>query len=200
MKKLFVATSSNYKLAILKMVYKSIGTINHHSDEYINEQGRPKDEALRIAKDKVLSVDVSKIKKDVVIGIDQVPYFNNTYIRKPLNKIKQMELLTKFSGKTVDFYTAVYIKDFSNELTASHVDTTRVTFRKNSSNTIKQYVEIEDAIDCSGGFKIESLGSLIISKVASTDPFALQGVPLLWIVDQLSQFEINPLNSLAEEV
>jgi predicted house-cleaning NTP pyrophosphatase (Maf/HAM1 superfamily) len=149
MKKLFVATSSNYKLAILKMVYKSIETISHHSDEHINEQGDPKDESLRIAKDKVLSIDISK--------------------------------------------------DFSNQLTASHVDTTQVTFRKNSKHSIEKYVEMEDALDCAGGFKIESLGSLVISKVASTDPFALQGVPLLWIVNQLSQFKINPLNSLAEE-
>jgi predicted house-cleaning NTP pyrophosphatase (Maf/HAM1 superfamily) len=183
MKKLFVATSSNYKLAILKMVYKSIETISHHSDEHINEQGDPKDESLRIAKDKVLSIDISKIKNDIVIGIDQVPYFNNTFIRKPLTKVKQIEQLTHFS----------------NQLTASHVDTTQVTFRKNSKHSIEKYVEMEDALDCAGGFKIESLGSLVISKVASTDPFALQGVPLLWIVNQLSQFKINPLNSLAEE-
>ena len=199
MKKLFVATSSNYKLAILKMVYKSLETISHHSDEHINEQGDPKDESLRIAKDKVLSIDISKIKNDIVIGIDQVPYFNNTFIRKPLTKVKQIEQLTQFSAETVDFYTAVYIKDFSNQLTASHVDTTQVTFRKNSKHSIEKYVEMEDALDCAGGFKIESLGSLVISKVASTDPFALQGVPLLWIVNQLSQFKINPLNSLAEE-
>jgi len=191
MKTLFVATASNYKLAILKKVYKSIKSINHLSEEQIDQNRNPKVEAIRIATEKVLSIP-NPPENSIIIGIDQVSYFNNEYMRKPGNKLNQFEQLMKFNGNTVYFYTGVYIKDQTSGNTASYVDTTKVIFRNNSSEKINSYIALENATDCAGGFKIESYGPLIISEVISIDPYALQGVPLLWVIDQLAKFGMDP--------
>ena len=59
------------------------------------------------------------------------------------------------------------------------LDTTVVRFRELHPDEIERYLDAEPAFDCAGGFKVEGLGIGLFDAIASDDPTALVGLPLI---------------------
>jgi septum formation protein len=95
--------------------------------------------------------------------------------------------LSSFSGRDVDFLTAVSVQCKSNGFIGHHIDTTRVCFRQLESDEIKRYLEIEKPFDCAGAFKAESLGIVLFERISCDDPTALIGLPLIQTAALLRQ-------------
>ena len=75
------------------------------------------------------------------------------------------------------------------------MDTTDVVFRELATKEIEAYVEREQPLDCAGAFKSEGLGVALFQRIATDDPAALIGLPLVKLCDMLRAEGLNPLTS-----
>jgi septum formation protein len=117
----------------------------------------------------------------VVIGSDQVAVRGEEILGKPGSVENCVEQLGRSSGCEVAFLTAVHVVDGSRGRSESHLDRTRVVFRRLDAAEIVRYVAADHPLDCAGGFKAESLGIALFDRIESEDPTALTGLPLAWL-------------------
>ena len=79
------------------------------------------------------------------------------------------------------------LNTFSGSL-KTHVDETVVHMRVLNDAQIQRYLAREpDAIYCAGAAKSEGLGALLLNRIESTDPNALIGLPIFWLISALME-------------
>ena len=72
-----------------------------------------------------------------------------------------------------------------------------VRMRELSDAEIERYLRAETPYDCAGSAKIETLGIALVESVASDDPTALIGLPLIRTCELLRRAGIDPLGEPA---
>ena len=70
------------------------------------------------------------------------------------------------------------------------------TFRALDQREFQAYLDQDQPYDCAGAVRVESLGIALFTRVASDDPTALIGLPLIRLTDMLRAEGLNPLVSL----
>ena len=55
------------------------------------------------------------------------------------------------------------------------------------------YLDREQPFDCAGSVKAEALGIALVARIASDDPTALIGLPLIRLTDMLLAEGLSPL-------
>lgn len=115
----------------------------------------------------------------VVIGSDQVASRDGTLLGKPGTAARAEADLLACSGRAVVFHTGVCVLA-PGAAAQEHVDQTRVRFRDLDPALVRRYVAADEPYDCAGSFRVERRGVLLFVAVASEDPTALQGLPLIW--------------------
>jgi septum formation protein len=175
---LILASTSPYR----KMLLQRLGLTFNCAVPDIDETSLPGESALaltgRLAKGKAASV--CHLKPDaLVIGCDQVAEFGGTILGKPATVDIAITQLLHFSGKTVQFLSALCVMRlnpwFQEEITVP----TLVHFRKFSQAEAERYIELDNPLDCAGSFKSEAGGSVLLRGLESNDPTALIGLPLI---------------------
>ena len=113
-----------------------------------------------------------------VLGSDQLAELDGMPLGKPGGREGALVQLAAMSGREVAFRTAVCLaRDGAVE--GGYTDTTRVRFRTLSLAEIERYVDAEQPFDCAGSFKSEGRGITLFDAIASEDPTALVGLPLI---------------------
>ena len=74
-----------------------------------------------------------------------------------------------------------------------HVDITELTMRSLTNSQIKNYVDLENPIDCAGSYKFEGLGISLFEKVQTKDPSAIVGLPLMALTQILEKLQVQVL-------
>ena len=115
----------------------------------------------------------------LVVGSDQVAVRGDEVLGKPGSVERCIAQLRASSGLAVEFLTAVQV--IHGTRAESHVDRTVVRFRVLGDDEIVRYVELEQPLDCAGGFKAEALGISLFESIESSDPTGLTGLPLAWL-------------------
>jgi septum formation protein len=185
--KLILASSSIYRqklLARLNIPF-SVEPSKVDEDQYKADSPSKLSEALAIAKAEAVAL---KFPQDLIIGSDQLAECEGVILGKPHTKIKHEEQLRFLSGKTHSLHTAVCL--IGPKIKKSWVHETKISFRKLTDTEIKNYVNLEEALDCSGGYKIESFGISLMSKIETTDPTAIEGLPLLRLHEELKNYSL----------
>jgi septum formation protein len=147
--------------------------------------------AARLALAKARSIGESGA---LVIGSDQVASLDGRLLRKPGSAEVAVEQLRACQGKTVLFHTAVAVIATDTGETLEHVDRTEVQFRRLDVAALEQYVRLERPLDCAGSFKAEGLGVVLFEQIASQDPTALIGLPLIFVAAALRKLGADPLH------
>jgi len=93
--------------------------------------------------------------------------------------------LAASSGCELTFLTAVCVVAAGGAQTFEHIDRTIVQMRVLDHAEIARYVAQDRPWDCAGGFKAESLGVALVSRIETVDPTALTGLPLIWLAGVL---------------
>jgi len=121
----------------------------------------------------------------VIIGSDQLAVCNNRIIGKPGSVENAVLQLRSFSGKTVNFLTAVCV--LCRETAFRHEETvvTEVRFRELSDAEIRRYIATDNPVDCAGSFKSEAAGIGLLRHMRSEDPTAIVGLPLITVANGL---------------
>ncbi len=183
-----LASTSRYRqnlLARLGYNFESTSPLINESDY---DFPTPQDKALELAELKAKSVQ-HLFSKKLIIGSDQVVACDGTILSKPGNKNQHRQQLEFLSNKTHQLHTGVAI--LLGEFKISWIVSTSITFRNLSLKEIEAYVELEEALDCAGGYKIESKGISLMRQIVTSDPTSIEGLPLLSLHQELLVFVQN---------
>lgn len=145
----------------------------------------PESVALQLAEAKAKQV-LSRNRESIVLGSDQLVNLEGEILGKPGNQARAVEQLQKLSGKTHQLITAIVLVSAEKQLT--HIDTTLITMRELNSQEILKYVRQDNPVDCAGSYKIEQLGTTLLTSIETKDPAAIEGLPLIALGELLRQF------------
>jgi len=192
MKKLLLASSSQYRRALLEKLHLTFDSASPDIDETPLKDETPQAyvERLSIEKAKALA---SQYPDHLIIGSDQCAVLDSKIIGKPHTIEKAQQQLCNSSGKTVTFLTGLCLYDATQDSYQSLVEPFHVHFRHLTDQQINNYIELEQPLDCAGSFKSEGLGICLFEKLEGRDPNALVGLPLIAVTDLLNKKGIQVL-------
>jgi septum formation protein len=184
MRTLLLASTSVYRRALLARLALpfEVAASQVPEDEVANEPAEKRAQRLARAKAEALA---HQYPEAIVIGADQVAAVGGRVLHKPGEASRGREQLAALSGNTAHFHTACALIGTRARVNVSHVDTTSVVFRPLQGDEIERYIEREQPFDCAGSFKAEALGIALFTRIDSTDPTALVGLPLIWLAHAL---------------
>lgn len=161
-------------------------------EEVIDHTISPADLAKKLATGKAASL-VAERPDSIIIGSDQTLASRGRIIGKPGTPERAREQLREMSGGVHTFFTGLTVIDAATGLTLTDCVPFTVTFRQLSETEIRNYVAMENPIDCAGSFKIEGLGIALMEKMEGEDFTSLIGLPLITLTTMLRRIGINPL-------
>lgn len=176
--KLILASSSAYRRMLLERLMQTFTTDSPAIDETPIAGESPPDMADRLALEKARAV-AARHPGAIVIGSDQVAHIGDEIFGKPGNAEAAVGQLTRMSGQTVIFHTALAV--INTRTGKEYLDNvpTQVRFRNLSRDEIVRYVDKEKPFDCAGSAKSEALGITLLDALSGDDPTALVGLPLI---------------------
>lgn len=187
---LILASSSKYRKMLLQRFGIPFKCHIPDIDESRKQNESPVELAERLADEKAASI-CRDHPAAIVIGSDQIALFEDNVLGKPGNYEAAMRQLSAFSGRTMEFLTAVSVQCHASGFREVHIDTTHVCFRELEPMEIKRYLDAEKPFDCAGAFKAESLGITLFESIKSEDPTALIGLPLIRTAGMLRRAGIH---------
>ena len=190
MPQIILASTSRYRSELLARLGLPFTAQAPDTPEDLIEGEAPEVRAARLALAKAQSVAAPGA---VVIGSDQVASLDGRVLRKPGSADVAVAQLSEAQGRTVVFHTAVAVVATDSGAMLTHVDRTEVRFRHLNRAALERYVRLESPLDCAGSFKSEGLGVALFESVASEDPTALIGLPLIFVAQALRTFGVDPL-------
>lgn len=186
--RLVLASSSAYRKELLSRLRLPFDVAVPDIDESPLPGETPSATALRLARDKAAAVALG-LPGRIVIGSDQVATLDALQIGKPGNHAHALAQLRLMRGREVVFHTALCVWDGrqADPAAAAQVEDiqTVVTFRDLPDAELDAYLRIEQPYDCAGSAKNEGLGIAILERIASSDPTALTGLPLITLTGML---------------
>jgi septum formation protein len=181
---IILASTSRYRRELLERLGWPFEVVAPGVDESASRGEAPTATALRLAEAKARAV-AARYRRALVIGSDQVAELDGRAIGKPASHAAAVAQLRAASGRTVVFHTGVALVDAaSNACTTRMVDVAS-TFRTLHDDDIEHYLAREQPYDCAGSVRSEGFGIALFERIASDDPTALIGLPLIALTAML---------------
>lgn len=192
MQQLILGSSSPFRAELLHKLNLSFIQVSPAIDETPLADETPEQLVERLATQKALEIAKTH-PEGLIIGSDQVAVIDNTILGKPGNHQKAMTQLKQASGREVIFLTGLALYNAKTEEMQSLVEPFTVHFRDLTDNQIDFYLKKEQPYQCAGSFKSEGFGISLFSKLMGDDPNSLIGLPLIRLIELLSNQDIDIL-------
>jgi len=192
MAQIVLASTSAYRRRLLERILPEFVQAAPDCDETPKPGERPDDLVRRLSIAKALSVAATH-PHSLIIGSDQIGWDGQQMLTKPGSIDAASHQLRCMAGKTLQFLSGVSIVEANTGRTEYACAEVSATLRTLSESEIHRYLLHDTPLDCAGSFKIESLGIALFTSVASEDPTALEGLPLITVSNLLRCFGVNPL-------
>ena len=152
---------------------------------------------MRLAEAKARAV-APQYPDALVIGCDQVADLHGVAVGKPRDRADALEQLRAMRGRTVivSHRRGPAQRAARASVAVALVDVAS-TFRHLDDATLEAYLEREQPFDCAGSVKAEGLGIALFTRIASDDPTALIGLPLIRLTDLLEAEGVRPVVAAA---
>ena len=183
-RRLVLGSTSRYRRALLERLGMPFDVAAPDVDESPLPGERPAQTALRLSEAKARAV-AARFPDALVIGSDQVADCDGSPIGKPGDRERARAQLRALSGRTVVFHTGVALVDARSGRCRSELVDIASTFRALSDGEILAYLDREQPWDCAGSVKSEGPGIALFERIASDDPSALVGLPLITVARML---------------
>lgn len=128
------------------------------------DQEPPQRYAVRSAQSKVREVN-KRHRSALVIGADTVVVVGGKLLGKPRDKNEARLMLKSLSGRWHDVVTGLCILDCGTRRQRSSHTTSRVHFRRLSSQEIEWYLGTREYRDKAGAYAIQGFASLFIDRI-----------------------------------
>ncbi|MEZ5564442.1 MAG: Maf family protein [Gammaproteobacteria bacterium] len=179
-----LASQSAYRRELLGRLLSAFETMAPKVDETRKPGEAPIQLARRLAKLKA-TAGAERYPGAIIVGSDQVAALDEETLGKPGTAERAVDQLLRCAGHIVEFHTAVCVVGPDGNPPLTYVDTTRAHFRGMSRLEAEAYVAADQPLDCAGSFKAEQRGVLLLDRLSSEDPTAIQGLPLIWLAQAL---------------
>ncbi len=198
MQPILLASSSIYRRELLSRLGLAFEWTSPDIDEspLTDESADALVARLALAKATALA---GKYPKHLIIGSDQVAVLDNQIIGKPHTYERAFKQLQAASNKELTFNTGLCLLDAQTGKSQIAVEKFHVRFRNLSDEQIHHYLSHEQPYDCAGSFKCEGLGIALFKELKGKDPNALIGLPLIRLVDMLTNAGLDPLLLAAQK-
>jgi len=198
-RRLVLASTSRYRRELLARLRLPFEVEPPEVDERPLAGEAPAATAARLALAKAGAVAARRADA-VVIGSDQVADLDGAGVGKPGDHARATAQLRAMRGRIVVFQTAVAVVCTATGFAESALVPVTVRMRALSDAEIERYLRAEMPYDCAGSAKIETLGIALVESVASDDPTALIGLPLIKTCEFLRRAGIDPLDASTTSV
>lgn len=188
--KLILASTSKYRKELFNKkaipILTAFPQVNEEEVKFdlLAQNASPIEIALNLARAKALSVQTT-YPEDVIIGSDQICALDQEILNKPGSHEKNIEHIKYLSGKSHQLITAVCI--CSSEQALSFYNVTNMFMKELSIEEINEYVSLDQAYDCAGGYKYERNGHKLFEKIETDDMEAIQGLPMRQTLQVLNE-------------
>lgn len=191
-RRLVLGSTSRYRRGLLERLGLAFEVAAPEVDEAVQPGETPAATALRLSEAKARAV-AARYEDALVIGSDQVADCDGRAVSKPGDRERAFAELRALSGRTVVFHTGVALVDAASGRCQKELVDVVSTFRRLSDAEIARYLDREAPYDCAGGVKSEALGIVLFERIASDDPSALVGLPLIALARMLRAEGLDPL-------
>jgi septum formation protein len=154
-------------------------------DEAVHSGELPAATSVRLAEAKARAV-ATRHPGALIIGSDQVAACDGIAIGKPRDRDDALAQLKAMRGRTIIFHTALVLLNARSDRCHTALVDVASTFRVLSDDQLGAYVDRDQPYNCAGSVKCESLGIALFSRIASDDPTALIGLPLIRLTEMLT--------------
>lgn len=188
--KILLASSSRYRRELMDQLglpYDHAAPLTDEAELKKNYKGDLKDLPVFLAQKKAESL-LNKNPGGLTIGCDQMAIFKGQGLDKPGNAEKAVEQLMALQGQTHTLHTALAVHAANEWQTFTHITTLHM--KPLTEQQVRDYVALDNPIDCAGSYKIEKNGADLFSDVENFDPSAIVGLPLMDLSEILEHFGI----------
>ena len=192
--KLVLASTSPYRRALLERLGLSFDIASPDIDETAQDNESPEHLVTRLAEAKARAV-ASKHPESLIIGSDQVAVLDRRILGQPGDHQTALQQLNNASGRKVTFLTGLCLLNTETNDFQINVTPYSVKFRRLNSSQFENYLRREQPYDCAGSFKSEGLGIALFETMEGDDPNALIGLPLIALINMLTNEGIDLLDS-----
>jgi septum formation protein len=155
-----ILNKAGYQFVPFPVYVSEIPNKNLSLDEQILDIARRKTKAvLDDARDKGL-----EFKNSVILTADTMVCLSGLALGKPENELMAFEFLKKLSANSHEVKTAVNLLDVSTAENVSHIETTKVYFRKITEQEIYDYIATKEPLDKAGAYAIQGIGAKFVEK------------------------------------
>jgi len=190
---IILASTSPYRRELLQRLVPVFAVHPSGVDEEQQSGESPQAMTRRLALAKAQAV-ARRFPDAVVIGSDQTATLDDLQsIAKPETLDRARAQLRAASGQTMRFHTALAVVCLAHGIRQIEVVDTVVQFRVLDDASIEHYLAREPALDCVGAAKCEALGIALMASIASSDPTALIGLPLIALTRMLRDAGVDVL-------
>lgn len=171
-----LASTSPFRRAALERLGVGFSTLDPKVDETPAEGEQAQELAVRLARAKALAGAASSPEAIVIAG-DQTLAARGRIYGKPGSKDAALAQLAELAGQSGTFYSAMAV---AHDTRLEEVCVaTQVSWRELDAAQIRRYVEREPSYGSAGAAQLEAFGISLVSKLASDDPTAVLGLPLI---------------------
>jgi len=132
--------------------------------------------AMSLAQQKAREVK-ARVDPSIVLAADTIVVKDAEIMGKPRDRKDAIEMLQRLSGGSHQVITGVCIIDMAGNLELLGTETTKVYFRQLTELEITRYVDSGEPLDKAGGYGIQGLGALMVSRVEGCF-YNVVGLPL----------------------
>jgi septum formation protein len=193
---IILASTSRYRRELLSRLGIAFEVAAPGVDETPLAGEAPRDTALRLAAAKARAVAAGRAE-GLIIGSDQVAECDGEPVGKPGTHDRAVTQLERLSGRTVVFHTGVALVNAATGRAQMAMVDVASTYRRLSDAEIEHYLRRETPYDCAGSVRSEGLGIALFERIASEDPSALVGLPLITVARMLRGEGVDVLATVA---
>ena len=190
MKRIILASKSPYRKELLQRLGISFECSPSNVNEALfKDQIKDPIELTRVlALEKAKKV-ANENQNALIIGSDQVCHIEGKILGKAGDLDTAFKQLSLLSAKVHELITSYTIIDGKNTVTKTNI--TKLYMRNLTDNQIKNYLRVDNPIDCAGSYKLELNGISLFSKIETDDHTAIIGLPLICLATELNKLSIS---------
>ncbi len=183
---LILASSSRYRKELLERLKLNFECTSPDIDETPKANETAEQLVKRLALEKARKI-APLYPNALIIGSDQAAVLDGAIIGKPHTAENAVKQLQQANGKTLQLLTGLCLYNSHTEAYQLDMVPYAVKMRSLSDEALRRYVQLDQPLDCASSFKWEQLGIALFSSMRGDDVTALQGLPLIRLIDMLQE-------------
>ncbi len=192
-KKIVLASGSPRRKEYLERYNFDFRVITSDISEMVNPGESPVNFALRMSVEKAEAVAKVCSNDEIILAADTVVVLQDRIMGKPADVSDAVDMLEKLNGNTHEVVTAYTILTPENNQVISNHVSTKVRFRRVTSDLIKAYVETGEPMDKAGSYSIQSTGTFLVDSIEGSYNNVV-GLPVERMISDLIEHRFISLN------